>query len=161
VNLARAIVTFGVWGLAASRPAVAQQAASPVSAGSPGVARLRLDIYVAPVYRPIAQSAHVSGEVVLDATIGSDGRPGDLRVLHSIPLLDQAAIDAVRQWRFEPPTARGASAPIRAPITIVFRHQGVSPSLPINPAIAQHNPSLPRDFAIVVASNWLSLIKSS
>ena len=153
MNLARAIVTYGVWGLAAALPINAQQAASPVSTGSPGVATLRLDTYVAPVYPPIAQSARVSGEVVLDATIGSDGRPSDLRLLHSIPLFDQAAIDAVRQWRFEPPTVRGAPAPVRAPITIAFRQQGVSRSLPISPAVALHNPSLPRDFAIVVASN--------
>jgi protein TonB len=123
VNLVRAIVIYGFCGLTASVPVNAQEAASPVSAGSPGVARLRLDTYVAPVYPPIAQSAHVSGEVVLDATIGSDGRPSDLRLLHSIPLLDQAAMDAVRQWRFEPPTVRGAAAPVQAPIRIVFRNK--------------------------------------
>jgi TonB family protein len=153
VNLTRAIVACGFWGLAASLPVNAQQAASPVSAGSPGVATLRLETYVKAVYPQIAQSARVSGEVVLDATIGPDGRPSDLRVLRSIPLLDQAAIDAVRQWRFGPPAVGGASASVRVPISLVFQHRGGSPPLAMSPAVAMYNPSLPRDFAVVFASS--------
>lgn len=153
MNLARAIIACGFCGLAASLPVDAQQAASPVSAGSPGVAALRLETYVKPVYPQIAQSARVSGEVVLDATIGADGRPRDLRVLRSIPLLDQAAIEAARQWRFAPPTVGGVSAPVRVPISVVFQQHGGAPSLPMSAAVALHNPSLPRDFAIVFASS--------
>jgi len=95
----------------------------------------------------------VSGEVVLEATIGTDGRPVELRVLRSIPLLDQAAIDAARQWRFGPPTVRGASAPVRVPIRIVFQPEGGSPSLPVSASVALHNPALPPDFAIVFGSS--------
>ena len=51
-----------------------------------------------PVYPPIAQSARVQGVVIIEATIGADGRVKDAKVLRSIPLLDQAAVDAVKQW---------------------------------------------------------------
>jgi hypothetical protein len=62
-------------------------------------------------------------------------------------------MDAIRQWRFEPPTLRGAAAPVRAPIRIVFRNKAGPGSLPLSGAVARYNPSLPRDFAIVFASN--------
>ena len=132
-------------GLAGTLPVEARQAATPVSVGSSGVAPLRLVTHVPPVYPTVALSAWVSGEVVLEATIGTDGRLGDLRVLRSIPLLDQAAIDAVRQWRFVPPMVSGSSAPVRVPISVSFLLHGGS--LPLPPASVQ-SPSLPRDFAI-------------
>src|SRR3989337_1810442 len=53
---------------------------------------------VNPVYPSIAQSARVQGVVIIEATIGPDGRVPDTKVLRSIPLLDAAAVDAVKQW---------------------------------------------------------------
>ena len=53
---------------------------------------------VKPVYPPIAQSARVQGVVIIEATIGPDGRVQEAKVLRSIPLLDAAALDAVKQW---------------------------------------------------------------
>jgi TonB family protein len=55
---------------------------------------------VKPVYPAIAQSARVAGVVTVEATIGPDGKVIDARVVRSIPLLDQAALDAVRQWEY-------------------------------------------------------------
>ena len=152
VNLARAIVTFGFWGLAASLPLNAKQAAPPVSVESPGMATVRLETYVPPVYPQIAQAARVAGEVVLEATIGADGRLSDLRVLRSIPLLDQAALDAARQWRFAPLTFGDASSSVRVPIRIVFQPPGSLPP-PMSRPVTLPSPSLPQDFAIVFASN--------
>ena len=65
--------------------------------------------HVSPVYPPIAQSARVSGMVIIEATIGADGQVKDAKVLRSIPLLDQAALDAVKQWTFTPTTAERRS----------------------------------------------------
>ncbi len=62
---------------------------------------------VRPVYPPIAQSARVQGVVIIEATIGPNGQVQDARVLRSIPLLDQAALDAVRQWEFTPTLLNG------------------------------------------------------
>ena len=51
-----------------------------------------------PVYPAVAKSARVGGTVLVEATIGPDGKVADARVLRSVALLDQAALDAVRQW---------------------------------------------------------------
>jgi len=75
---------------------------------------------VKPVYPPIAQSAKVSGLVILEVTIGGDGTVLDARVIRSIPLLDQAALDAVRQWEFMPTLLNGAPTPLVMSVTVNF-----------------------------------------
>jgi protein TonB len=75
---------------------------------------------VAPVYPPIAQSARVQGVVILETLIGADGRVEDARVLRSIPLLDQAALDAVKQWEFTPTLLNGTPVPVIMTTTVQF-----------------------------------------
>jgi TonB family protein len=75
---------------------------------------------VKPVYPAIAQSAHVSGVVTIEATIGEDGKVVDAKVVRSIPLLDQAALDAVRQWEYAPTLLNGVPVPIVVIVTINF-----------------------------------------
>jgi TonB family protein len=55
-----------------------------------------------PIYPPIARMNGVAGTVVLDAAIDTSGRVAQPVIRQSVPMLDQAAVDAVRQWRFEP-----------------------------------------------------------
>jgi len=76
--------------------------------------------HVAPVYPPIAQSANVQGVVILEAVIGVDGKVQDARILRSIPLLDQAAIDAVKQWEFTPTLLNGTPVPVIMTVTVQF-----------------------------------------
>ena len=78
---------------------------------------------VRPVYPPIAQSARVSGMVIIEATIGADGRVKDAKVLRSIPLLDQAALDAVKQWTFTPTLLNGVPVPVIMTVTVNFTLQ--------------------------------------
>jgi protein TonB len=73
-----------------------------------------------PTYPPIAQSARVQGVVILEATIGPDGRVQDVRVLRSIPLLDAAAIEAVRQWVYTPTLLNGVPVPVIMTVTVNF-----------------------------------------
>jgi TonB family protein len=75
---------------------------------------------VTPVYPEIAKAARVSGAVVIEATIGADGKVIDTKVVRSIPLLDQAAVDAVRQWEYTPPLLNGAPVPVLMTVTINF-----------------------------------------
>jgi TonB family protein len=75
---------------------------------------------VRPVYPAIAREANVSGVVILEIRIGSDGSVEDARVLRSIPLLDQAALDAVKQWKFKPTLLNGQPVPIFMTTTINF-----------------------------------------
>ena len=76
--------------------------------------------HVAPAYPAIAQSARVQGVVIIEATIDQSGRVRDARVLRSIPLLDQAAIDAVRQWEFTPTFLNGVAVPVIMTVTVQF-----------------------------------------
>jgi TonB family protein len=76
--------------------------------------------HVAPVYPPIAQSARVQGVVIVELVIGGDGRVQDARVLRSIPLLDQAALESVRQWEFTPTLLNGSPVPVIMTATVQF-----------------------------------------
>ena len=76
---------------------------------------------VAPVYPAIAQSARVQGRVLLEALIGLDGRIDHLKVLRSVPLLDQAALDAVGQWVFTPTKLNGEPVQVVMTVTVEFR----------------------------------------
>jgi TonB family protein len=75
---------------------------------------------VKPVYPAIARSARVAGAVTIEATIGPDGKVIDAKVVRSIPLLDQAALDAVRQWEYTPPLLNGVAVPALVTLTINF-----------------------------------------
>jgi len=75
---------------------------------------------VRPVYPPIAREAGVAGVVIIEVRIGTDGRVEEGHVLKSIPLLDQAALDAVKQWEFVPTLMNGAPVPIMMTVTVNF-----------------------------------------
>jgi protein TonB len=75
---------------------------------------------VAPRYPAIAQSSRVEGVVILEAVIAEDGSVQDVRVLRSKPLLDDAAVEAVRQWRFTPTLLGGQPVPVVMTVTVSF-----------------------------------------
>jgi len=76
---------------------------------------------VAPVYPPLARAARVEGIVILEAVIAEDGSVRDVRVLRSQALLDEAAVEAVRQWRFTPTLLNGQPVPVVMTITVAFK----------------------------------------
>ncbi|HEU4994139.1 MAG TPA: M56 family metallopeptidase [Gemmatimonadaceae bacterium] len=76
--------------------------------------------HVNPTYPAVAQSAGVQGVVILEALIGTDGKISKARVLRSVPLLDQAAIDAVMQWEFTPTLLNGQPVPVLMTMTVQF-----------------------------------------
>ena len=75
---------------------------------------------VPPVYPPAALPARVQGLVILEATIDPSGEVGDIEVLQSVPELDEAAIAAVEQWRYEPTLVDGVAVPVLITLTISF-----------------------------------------
>lgn len=75
---------------------------------------------VRPDYPPIARAANVTGVVIIEVRIGTDGRVEDAHVLRSIPLLDQAALEAVNQWEFTPTLMNGQAVPIIMTVTVNF-----------------------------------------
>ena len=78
---------------------------------------------VRPVYPTMAVTSRVSGTVMIEATIGVDGRVKNARVIKSIALLDQAALDAVRQWQFSPTRLNGVPIPVIMTVTVNFALQ--------------------------------------
>ena len=73
-----------------------------------------------PVYPAIARSAGIAGAVTIEATIGADGKVTDAVIVRSIPLLNQAALDAVRQWEYTPVLLNGVPVPVIMTVTINF-----------------------------------------
>ena len=72
-----------------------------------------------PVYPEIARAAKIEGLVILEATIDERGVVTDARVLRSVPLLDAAALTALKQWRYTPTLLNGV--PVRVLMTVTFR----------------------------------------
>lgn len=84
---------------------------------------------VRPVYPELAQSARVMGVVILEVNIGTDGAVTDARVLRGVPLLNDAALDAVKQWLYEPTLLNGVPVPVIMTVTVNF----TLPNLPPRP----------------------------
>ena len=108
------------------RPAGANRAA----AGEPEAIRTGGDIPVPekvkdvlPEYPPIARAARVQGAVILECTVAAGGAVTDARVVKGVPLLDAAAIAAVRQWVYKPTIVNGVAVPATATVTVTFSLQ--------------------------------------
>jgi protein TonB len=78
---------------------------------------------LAPVYPRFARDAHAQGIVIIKATIDARGNVVAARVIKSVSLLDQAALDAVRQWKFSPTLLNGVPVPIIMTVTVRFTLQ--------------------------------------
>lgn len=76
---------------------------------------------VDPVYPVLARQARVSGTVELAGVIGTDGRIRELHVTSGHPLLVQAALDAVRQWIYQPTSLGGTPVEVITTINVIFR----------------------------------------
>jgi TonB family protein len=75
---------------------------------------------VKPLYPEAARKAGVEGYVIMEATTDTYGRVASIKVLRGIPLLDQAAIDAVRHWVYEPMVIDGKPRPMVFTVTVRF-----------------------------------------
>jgi protein TonB len=78
---------------------------------------------VAPRYPELARRAGIDGVVIIEAVIAVDGTVRDARVLRSVALLDHAALDAVKQWRYAPTRLNGVTVPVIVTVTVQFRLQ--------------------------------------
>jgi protein TonB len=101
-------------------PPIREPAVEPVrlSAGIKLPTRIK---DVPPVYPEIARKARVQGVVILEAIIGVDGKVQHARVLRSVPLLDQTALNAVQSWEYTPTLLSGRPVPIIMTVTVQFR----------------------------------------
>jgi protein TonB len=93
---------------------------APVRAGTGEIKQPKRIKYVPPDYPEIARQARVAGIVILEAITDQYGRVTSCKVLRSIPLLDQAAIDAVMQWVYEPMVINGRPRGVIITVTVTF-----------------------------------------
>jgi protein TonB len=75
---------------------------------------------VQPLYPPLAKQAHIQGRVILRAVISRNGMIENLEVLSGHPMLVQAAIDAVKQWRYRPYSLNGEPVEVETQVTVNF-----------------------------------------
>jgi TonB family protein len=72
------------------------------------------------IYADAARAQHIEGTVMVQALVGRDGLVKDTKVVKSIPSLDQAAVEAVRQWSFKPAKAGGKPVAVWVAVPIRF-----------------------------------------
>jgi periplasmic protein TonB len=121
------VVPDGLGAIGSIGPPVAPPPDSPKPSGPVRLAQLpvapRKIVDARPIYPDIARAARVEGTVMLEAVLDPSGHVTQLRVVKSVPLLDQAAIDAVRQWRYTPSAYGGHPVSVLMTITIRFTLQ--------------------------------------
>ena len=93
---------------------------APVRVGGQIEAPAQL-LRVEPEYPQIAARAQIQGLVILEAIVGEDGTVRNVKVLRSVKFLDEAAIDAVKQWRYAPLQLNGEAMPFVLTVSLVFR----------------------------------------
>jgi len=103
------------------RPQVVESRPKGPTAVSSGVMQGLLIQQVVPVYPPLARATHTEGTVILTATISKSGRIENLRVVSGSPMLAQAALDAVSQWRYRPYLLNGQPVEVETTVNVVFR----------------------------------------
>jgi len=102
--------------------------ASPARADAQRTAPPKIVKHVEPIYPEAARQARIQGVVVVEATIGPDGKVRDAKVITSIPQLDEAALAAVRQWEYEPTMVRGVASPVIMTVRVNFSLSGAAPA---------------------------------
>ena len=104
------------------RPVVRPQVTGPVPVSGPVVEGLLIDKRM-PVYPAIARASRTQGTVVLQATISRNGTIENLHVASGPAMLQQAALDAVRAWRYRPYMLNGEPVEVETTVNVVFKLQ--------------------------------------
>jgi periplasmic protein TonB len=116
-------VIGGLFGNATPKPVVKAETPKKINI-SQGVAAGNLISSPKPLYPPIAKAARQSGTVVLQAMISKGGTIENLRVISGNAMLQQAALDAVRQWRYKPYLLNGEPVEVETTVNVVFNLGG-------------------------------------
>src|SRR3984893_14507134 len=108
-----------IGGAGSGAPPPPKTAAKRVTVGG-NVQAARLVNKVQPLYPPLARQTRISGTVKLHAIIGKNGAVEQLQVVSGHPLLVQSALDAVRQWRYQPTLLNGDPVEVDTEIDVIF-----------------------------------------
>jgi protein TonB len=114
-----------IGGIISNAPMAVPKVATPQRVRvSAGVTQGMVLHKIQPSYPPLARTARVQGSVILAAVIGKDGTIQNLHVISGHPLLTQAALDAVRQWRYRPYILNGEPVEVDTQVTVNFTLSG-------------------------------------
>lgn len=114
-----------IGGIISNAPVAVPKVATPQRVRvSQGVTQGMVLHKVQPAYPPLARTARVQGTVLLAAVIGKDGTIQNLHVISGHPLLTQAALDAVKQWRYRPYILNGEPVEVDTQVTVNFTLSG-------------------------------------
>ena len=139
-------------------PLLSITSAPPLTFGSQGIERVGGDVSepveisrVSPDYSVAARKDRLEGKVILEAIITETGAVADVRVLRSVHrLLDEAAVAAVRQWRYEPGRKKGVPVPVYLTVVCSF-------SIPSPTPAPRPSGSLVGNWRIPGKREWLSI----
>ena len=106
-------------GVGTAPPPPKPKPTGPVRIGG-NVQAAKLVNRITPIYPPLARQTRISGTVRLHAIISKDGSIQQLEVMSGHPLLQQAALDAVRQWRYQPTLLNGEPVEVDTTIDVIF-----------------------------------------
>lgn len=102
-------------------------APAPQGGGNPQTVHVGGDIKpplktknVPPVYPPVAKQARIEGSVIIEVTIGTDGKVKDTKVVRSVKILEDAAVTAMRGWEFKPTIVNGQPVQVIMTVPINF-----------------------------------------
>jgi periplasmic protein TonB len=104
------------------RPVVSARLAGPVRVSGTIVAGLLIEKRI-PIYPPIAKATGTQGTVVLQATISRSGSIENLHVVSGPGMLQQAAMDAVKEWHYRPYLLSGEPVEVETTVNVVFKLQ--------------------------------------
>jgi protein TonB len=90
---------------------------------------------VEPAYPQLARSAKVAGTVILEIQIDTEGRVASAKVLRPIALLTEAAVEAVRQWRYAPTSVNGVATEVVMTVTVDFSLDERQPKITATPGV--------------------------
>ena len=93
---------------------------TPVHVGG-RVQESKLIYKVNPIYPELARRIHLSGTVVLEAVIDEEGNVSEVKILSGHPFLTEAAVQAVKQWKYSPTVLNGEPVPVMATVTVIFQ----------------------------------------
>jgi TonB family protein len=113
-------VALGAKG-SAQTPEAAQVGAAPQVEAAGGITPPRLTKQTKPKYPRAAFDNKIQGDVVVELLIDTKGRVAKTRVVQSVPGLDEAAVECVREWRFRPALKRGKPIATVAKVPVTFR----------------------------------------
>jgi TonB family protein len=95
---------------------------APLPVGG-NVTQAKLLSSVQPIYSQLAKAQHIFGDVMVDALIDANGRVTTMKVISGPTLLQQSAMDALRQWKYRPALLNGSAVPMHLTVTLQFRLQ--------------------------------------